>query len=321
MDLKTAQAKAKVIVDQILAAFTPIVSNREQKAEIEREDLVWLCIQLRDLFLQQPSFLQLGYPLNICGDIHGQFADLLNIFKKMGCPSKTNYLFLGDYVDRGKNSIETITLLFCFKLLYPMTFFLLRGNHECCSISQVYGFYDECKRRYDRKLWKTFCDVFDCMPPVALVGGRILCMHGGISPDLKDFRQLKQIQRPCDIPDDGLLCDLLWSDPDPDQEGWQPNDRGVSYTFGKKELREFLDRYDLDLVVRAHQVVEDGYEFFANRGLVTIFSAPNYCGEFDNCGGTLVVDKNFKLSFVIFNCNTTKEPKYLPPRPSTPPPK
>ena len=128
MNLQASQQKAKEIADTILQAFTPVVSNREQKADIPREDLVWLCQQLRDLFLQQPAFLQLGYPINICGDIHGQFTDLLNIFKKMGCPSKTNYLFLGDYVDRGKNSIETITLLFCFKLVYPMTFFIKRKS-------------------------------------------------------------------------------------------------------------------------------------------------------------------------------------------------
>ena len=161
------------------------------------------------------------------------------------------------------------------------------------------------------------------MPPAAIVGGRILCMHGGISPDLKNLSQINKIQRPCDIPDQGLLCDLLWSDPDPDDDGWNENDRGVSYMFGRKQLREFLNHHDLDLVVRAHQVVEDGYEFFENRGLVTIFSAPNYCGEFDNCGSTLVIDKDFKLSFVIFDCNKTKEPTHLPPkqnRPSTPVP-
>jgi len=179
------------------------------------------------------------------------------------------------------------------------TFFLLRGNHECASINRIYGFYDECKRRFNVRLWKIFTDCFNCLPVAALIDEKILCMHGGLSPDLQSLDQIRNIARPTDVPDQGLLCDLLWADPDKDIEGWGENDRGVSYTFGPDKVTEFLQKHDLDLICRAHQVVEDGYEFFAKRQLVTIFSAPNYCGEFDNAGALMSVDETLMCSFQI----------------------
>jgi serine/threonine-protein phosphatase PP1 catalytic subunit len=233
------------------------------------------------------------------GDLHGQYFDLLRLFEYGGFPPDSNYLFLGDYVDRGKQSLETICLLLAYKIKYPENFFLLRGNHECASINRIYGFYDECKRRYSIKLWKTFTDCFNCLPVAAVVDEKILCMHGGLSPDLQQLSQIQRIMRPTDVPDQGLLCDLLWSDPDKDVQGWGENDRGVSYTFGADVVAKFLDKHDLDLVCRAHQVVEDGYEFFAKRQLVTVFSAPNYCGEFDNAGAMMSVDESLMCSFQI----------------------
>lgn len=132
-----------------------------------------------------------------------------------------------------------------------------------------------------------------------MVEDKIMCMHGGLSPDLLDLSQINSISRPTDVPDEGLLCDLLWADPDASQAGWGPNARGVSYTFGYDVIEEFLEKHDMDLICRAHQVVEDGYEFQADRMLVTLFSAPNYCGEFDNAGAVMVVDKDLVCSFKI----------------------
>lgn len=189
----------------------------------------------------------------------------------------SNYLFLGDFVDRGKQSIETICLLLAYKLKYKDNVFLLQGNHECASINRIYGFCDECKRRLSVLAWKTFGDCFKCLPVAALIDEKILCMHGGLSPDLKSLEQIKNIPRPIDVPDRGLLCDLLWADPDKDVKGWGLNDRGVSYIYDADKVIESLEKHGIDLVCRAHQVVEDGYEFFANRQLVTLFSAPNYC--------------------------------------------
>ena len=148
-------------------------------------------------------------------------------------------------------------------------------------------------------MWKTFTDCFNCLPVCAIVDEKIMCMHGGLSPELASMEQIKRVMRPTDVPDTGLLCDLLWADPDKDIVGWGENDRGVSFTFGPDVVASFLKRHDLDLICRAHQVVEDGYEFFARRQLVTIFSAPNYCGEFDNAGAMMSVDETLMCSFQI----------------------
>uniref|UniRef100_A0A183J6F4 Serine/threonine-protein phosphatase n=1 Tax=Soboliphyme baturini TaxID=241478 RepID=A0A183J6F4_9BILA len=190
----------------------------------------------------------------VSGDIHGQYYDLLRLFECGGFPPDSNYLFLGDYVDRGKQSLETICLLLAYKIKYPENFFLLRGNHECASINRIYGFYDECKRRYNVKLWKIFTDCFNCLPVAAIIDEKIFCCHGGLSPDLQKMEQIRRIMRPTDVPDQGLLCDLLWSDPDKDVNGWGENDRGVSFTFGAEIVQKFLVRHDMDLICRAHQV-------------------------------------------------------------------
>lgn len=209
--------------------------------------------------MNYPKFLLFNFtkPLFVfAGDVHGQYSDLLRLFEYGGYPPKANYLFLGDYVDRGKQSLETICLLLAYKIKYPENFFLLRGNHECASINRIYGFYDECKRRFNVRLWKAFTDCFNCLPVAALIDEKILCMHGGLSPDLSHLDQVRNLPRPTAVPDTGLLCDLLWSDPGRDVKGWGMNDRGVSYTFGPDKVSEFLKRHDLDLVCRAHQVVD-----------------------------------------------------------------
>jgi serine/threonine-protein phosphatase PP1 catalytic subunit len=268
-------------------------------ASLAENEIKLVCSRVRPVLMDQPMFLELEAPIKICGDIHGQFTDLLRLFEYGGFPPEANYLFLGDYVDRGKQSIETICLLMCYKIRYPENFFILRGNHESAGINRIYGFYDECKRRYSIKLWKVFSDVFNCLPASALVDEKILCMHGGLSPELQSLHQITDLQRPCDVPDVGLLCDLLWSDPDANISGWGENDRGVSFVFGADVLTNFIEVHDFDLMVRAHKVVEDGYEFFAGRRLVTLFSAPNYCGEFDNAGGMISVDEELMCSFQI----------------------
>jgi len=205
-------------------------------------------------------------------------------------------------------------------VLYPENFFLLRGNHECASINRIYGFYDECKRRFNIKMWKKFQDVFNVLPFAAVVDEKIFCIHAGLSPDLNSPEQVKRIMRPTDVPDSGLLCDLLWSDPEADISGWAENDRGVSYTFGADVVSKFLQKHDYDLIVRAHQVVEDGYEFFADRQLVTLFSAPNYCGEFDNAGAVMAIDESLMCSFRILKPAEKQKPMFGGnSRPLTPP--
>ena len=249
--------------------------------------------------MSKPVLLELEAPIKICGDVHGQFYDLLRILEFGGYPPDANYLFLGDYVDRGKQSLETICLLLSYKIKYPENFFMTRGNHECSSINRIYGFYDECKKRFSIKLWKTFTDCFNCLPVAAILDDKIICMHGGLGPDLDKIDKIRNIIRPTDVPERGLLCDLLWSDPDQSSNGFGNNERGVSVVFNGKIVQDFLKNNDLDLICRAHQVVEEGYEFFADRKLVTVFSAPNYCGEFDNAGAMMSVDENLNCSFQI----------------------
>ncbi|GMI13122.1 hypothetical protein TrLO_g9176 [Triparma laevis f. longispina] len=289
-----------VNVDDLIEKLTSVKNSKPgTEVNLPEEDIIWLCRTSRDVFCSQPMLLEVHAPIHVCGDTHGQFYDLLRLFETGGFPPEGNYIFMGDYVDRAKQSIETISLLLCYKIKYPDQFFLLRGNHECASLNRIYGFYDECKRRYSVKLWRIFADSFNCMPVAGCIEDKILCMHGGLSPDLERLGQILEIPRPTDVPDEGLLCDLLWADPDPTISGWGRNARGVSYTFGHDVVDEFLETHDLDLICRAHQVVEDGYEFQANRSLVTIFSVPNYCGEFDNAGAMMHVNDDLKCSFKV----------------------
>uniref|UniRef100_A0AAZ3QDC7 Serine/threonine-protein phosphatase n=1 Tax=Oncorhynchus tshawytscha TaxID=74940 RepID=A0AAZ3QDC7_ONCTS len=308
----------KLNIDSIIQRLLEVRGAKPGKnVQLQENEIRGLCLKSREIFLSQPILLELEAPLKVCGDIHGQYYDLLRLFEYGGFPPESNYLFLGDYVDRGKQSLETICLLLAYKIKYPENFFLLRGNHECASINRIYGFYDECKRRYNIKLWKTFTDCFNCLPIAAIVDEKIFCCHGGLSPDLQSMEQIRRVMRPTDVPDQGLLCDLLWSDPDKDVLGWGENDRGVSFTFGSEVVAKFLHKHDLDLICRAHQVVEDGYEFFAKRQLVTLFSAPNYCGEFDNAGAMMSVDETLMCSFQILKPAEKKKPNGS--RPVTPP--
>ena len=287
------------LIDKLLnAGFS---GKRTKNVCLKNTEIELICASAREIFLSQPSLLELAPPVKVVGDVHGQYHDLIRIFSKCGFPPKTNYLFLGDYVDRGKQSLETILLLLCYKIKYPENFFLLRGNHECANVTRVYGFYDECKRRCNIKTWKLFIDTFNTLPIAAIVAGKIFCVHGGLSPVLNSMDEIRNIARPTDVPDFGLLNDLLWSDPADTINEWEDNERGVSYVFSKVAINKFLSKFNFDLVCRAHMVVEDGYEFFNDRTLVTVFSAPNYCGEFDNWGAVMGVLEDLLCSFELLD--------------------
>ncbi|TKR89506.1 hypothetical protein L596_013600 [Steinernema carpocapsae] len=302
----TASAEAALgnreINDLIVRLLSIGQPDKPLTKTVKDTEIIALCSKARQVFRSQPALLELKSPIRVCGDTHGQYADLLRLFDKGGFPPLSNYLFLGDYVDRGKQNLETICLLFCYKIKYPNNFFLLRGNHECPLINRQYGFYDECVRRYSsnagNRIWTTFQDTFDFMPLTALVSDRILCMHGGISPTLKTLTQLRQMTRPADIAKPGLAMDLLWADPIGDN-GFQPGTRGASFGFGADVLAMLTRQLNIDLVARAHQVVQDGYEFFGNRKLVTIFSAPHYCGQFDNAAAVMYISEDLTCSFTI----------------------
>lgn len=263
----------------------------------------------------QPPFLPLQAPLIICGDIHGQLHDLQRIFRIKGMPPESRYLFMGDYVDRGDKSVEVTLALLALKAQFPNHVFLLRGNHECSNTNDHYGFREECAQYAgegntpDDTLWTIFNRVFQWLPLCASVNGRIFCVHGGLSPELKSLDQLDAIDRStlATVPDSGLVCDLLWSDPDRNETGWGENDRGCSHTFGPKIVEDFCNQHGFDLVCRAHQVMDGGYEFFCKRKLATVFSAANYCGDQGNRGSIMSVDKRLKCNLIILLPNDDEQ--------------
>lgn len=295
----SAQIDIEDFIQRLLDAG--YLGKRTKSVCLKNNEIQLVCAKAREIFLLQPSLLELSPPVKVVGDVHGQYSDLIRVFTKCGFPPLTNYLFLGDYVDRGKQSLETILLLLCYKIKYPENFFLLRGNHECANVTRVYGFYDECKRRCNIKTWKLFVDTFNTLPIAAIVAGKIFCVHGGLSPVLNSMDEIRNIARPTDVPDFGLLNDLLWSDPADTVNEWEDNERGVSYVFSRVAINKFLQKFGFDLVCRAHMVVEDGYEFFNDRTLVTVFSAPNYCGEFDNWGAVMSVSEELLCSFELLD--------------------
>jgi serine/threonine-protein phosphatase PP1 catalytic subunit len=253
------------------------------------------------IFLDEPSLLDLRAPLTICGDIHGQYHDLLRIFAFCGHPPDTPYLFLGDYVDRGLQSVETVCLLFAYKVKFPGRLFLLRGNHESACVTLTYGFYAEVLQHYSASIWRAFCDTFNAIPIAAVIDGKIFCVHAGLSPDLR-IDSVRALLRPAEVPGCGLLFDLLWSDPDPQATAFAETGRGNSLAYGPRAVAAFLAGARLELLCRAHLEVPGGYAFpfEPDRSTVTIFSAPNYCYESGNRGAVLRVEEDLLCRFAVF---------------------
>ncbi|KAI6173383.1 Serine/threonine-protein phosphatase [Aphelenchoides besseyi] len=291
----------QTMIDRLVDEWTV---QKCQSLFSERE-LMELCYRARETFWMQPTMVEITAPVHICGDIHGQFEDLMALFRINGFPPEKKYLFLGDYVDRGPFSIEVVTLLFAYKASKHDSIAIdiaiaghVSGGH--LSSSWKSRITSQCRKRYSMSLYEAFQYAFYCMPFCARVEKRILCMHGGISEDLRDFRQLEKIERPCDIPDLGILADLTWADPDPNIQNYDESPRGAARIFGAAALKNFCNALGLELVVRAHQVITEGYEFFGeNRRLTTIFSAPYYCNQFENAASILNVSKDMEISFTI----------------------
>ncbi|CAD8079610.1 unnamed protein product [Paramecium sonneborni] len=267
---------------------------------LTERDVRLVCEHAKEIFIEESNVHQVKAPVIICGDIHGQFFDLLELFNKGGQIPNANYIFIGDFVDRGYNSVETFEYLLCLKLKYPENITLLRGNHESRQITQVYGFYDEIVRKYgNANPWRYFTDVFDYLPLGALVDGKVLCVHGGLSPELRTIDQIRTIDRKTEIPHEGPFCDLMWSDPE-EVDTWALNTRGAGWIFGKKVTHDFNHINGLELIARAHQLVQDGYQYWFEEQLVTVWSAPNYCYRCGNAASMLSIDENLKRDFVMF---------------------
>jgi len=208
---------------------------------------------------------------------------------------------MGDFVDRGFFSVETFLLLLALKVRYPDRIYLIRGNHESRQITQVYGFYDECLRKYgSANIWRFCCDVFDYLSLGAMIDGKIFCVHGGLSPSITSIDQIRSIDRKQEVPHEGAMCDLLWSDPEEIEE-WGLSPRGAGYVFGRKVAQTFLHANNIELIARAHQLVMEGYKKMFNDTVVTVWSAPNYCYRCGNVASILKLDENAASEFKIFH--------------------
>lgn len=202
--------KQGIELENILERLLAVKGNKPGKTvDLKEEEIKMLIDKSLVIIKDQKMLVELEAPIKVCGDIHGQYYDLLRIFDHCGFPGDNNYLFLGDYVDRGKQSLETICLLLAYKIKFPQKVYLLRGNHESSLTNRIYGFYDECKRRYNVRLWRSFTELFNYLPVAALIDEKILCMHGGLSPELRNFASISEIARPTDIPDSGIIIFCL----------------------------------------------------------------------------------------------------------------
>lgn len=249
--------------------------SRDSHISVDDEVVSQICQKVTSIFLSESSVISLSAPINICGDIHGQFHNLLRVFEIGGLPPRSKYLFLGDYVDRGDRSVEVILLLFGLKIKFPDHIFLLRGNHETAEMAESFGFADECMKKLNRHMLNSFLRVFDALPIGAVVEKRFFCVHGGLSPHLRYLRDIKAIRRPSLVSDHALLNDLLWSDPDPNISEWGPSTRGSTVTWGIQAVIGFFQRTGLTHIIRGHQVARDGFEypFSGNTKVITIFTA------------------------------------------------
>ncbi|CAM9120340.1 unnamed protein product [Bubo scandiacus] len=255
---------------------------------IKESEVKALCAKAREILVEESNVQRVDSPVTVCGDIHGQFYDLKELFR-VSCPlsaptqtpksggdvPETNYLFMGDFVDRGFYSVETFLLLLALKVRYPDRITLIRGNHESRQITQVYGFYDECLRKYGSvTVWRYCTEIFDYLSLSAIIDGKIFCVHGGLSPSIQTLDQIRTIDRKQEVPHDGPMCDLLWSDPE-DTTGWGVSPRGAG-------------------------LVMEGYKWHFNETVLTVWSAPNYCYRCGNVAAILELDEHLQKEFIIF---------------------
>jgi len=267
---------------------------------LTEDEVKRLCSKAREILQKEGNVQPVPLPCTLVGDIHGQWNDLIELFAIGGKPPNTNYVFLGDYVDRGYYSIETVSLIVCLKCRFPTRIHILRGNHESRQITQVYGFYDQCLKYYGTpNVWKYFTDLFDFFPLAMLVDEKIFCVHGGLSPSLDSLDQVRALDRFHEVPHEGPICDLIWSDPD-DRVGWGISPRGAGFTFGEDISTRWNHSNGLKLSVRAHQLVMEGFNYTHSQQLLTLFSAPNYCYRCGNQAAIMEVDDKFQTMIQQF---------------------
>ncbi|KAI9898482.1 hypothetical protein N3K66_006842 [Trichothecium roseum] len=293
-----------------------------REGRLTEEQALWIIKKGTEILHAEPNLLEMDAPITVCGDVHGQYYDLMKLFEVGGDPSETRYLFLGDYVDRGYFSIECVLYLWCLKIHYPQTLWLLRGNHECRHLTDYFTFKLECKHKYSEAVYDACMESFCSLPLAAVMNKQFLCIHGGLSPELHTLDDLRNIDRFREPPTQGIMCDILWADPLEDFGQEKSNDyflhnhvRGCSYFFSYPAACNFLEKNNLLSIIRAHEAQDAGYRMYRKTrttgfpSVMTIFSAPNYLDVYNNKAAVLKYENNV-MNIRQFNC--TPHPYWLP---------
>ena len=276
-----------------------------------REDSLEVVRCAKRIIEQEPSVLHIDGPLNVVGDLHGQYYDFLHLLEIVD--QSSGMLFLGDYVDRGYNSVELILHILLMKIdacAFPdktevcraasesrVSIFLLRGNHENRAQTSAYGFMAECVAKYDIYFYWKVCELFECLPVAAVVDGQYFCVHGGISPGLS-VEALQNTDRMAEYSEMGSV---LWGDPSDDIDAFSRSQRGAGYLYGASAVDSFLRSVSCEYLVRSHQLVFDGVREQFGGTCITIWSAPNYCYKCRNMAAVMVIPSGTaRHSFVFF---------------------
>ncbi|CAL8095438.1 unnamed protein product [Calicophoron daubneyi] len=293
-----------------LGQFIKRLTNNEvvrgRPARITESEIVEIAEKVEPVLARDPVCINLNLDESLCiiGDLYGNFANLVRIFNKLGHPSKSRYLFLGNYINRQNRSVELIILLFAYKLKYPENIFMLRGNHECQYVSYYYGFLQECRSIYRQRVWRAIMRAFNWLPAAAIIEDVIFCVHSGLIKDIpyktvRNKEKLRayislQIDRPVAIAANSTLAQLTWSEPVVDTKGWRDNPAGIGWLYGEDEIHEFCRMYNFQQIIRSNESAENGYEFIADGKLLTIFAIPDLSGSSRNSGAIVHLCKNIK---------------------------
>ena len=281
------------LLDSIISKLS--TCTKDITVHLSEEEIKFLVEKSKEIFLAQPTVLKLKAPITICGDVRGNINSVKKVFELSGNPKDKNYVFLGNYINRNENSLECLCLLLAYKIKYKDTFNILRGHYDNGQLCHAYGFEEECDAKTTKEIYNQIIALLDCLPLAATLDNKIFLVHGGISPQLENLAQIDAIQRPIVVPNEGLVCDLIWSDPDQDmKDAWAENSRGAGKLFGEKPLNEFLEKNGFTMLCRGHEPIKEGYEYLWDKKLLTIFSDPLFCCK-DGKGAILEVDSTLKF--------------------------